>query len=496
MLISFENRIKSDPDVIHPYTYDSSNYQGFAEQLFIPEDYSELIKFVKSAYDSGKQITVSGAGTGIAGGRVPEGGAVISTEKFKDLFLLNSNSVRIGAAVTLNELDNFLKDHNLFLPPNPTEINASIGGNVSTNASGARTFKYGAIRNYVNRLKIILSNGDQLNIGRGEIFAENNILKLVSLEGNEYKIQLPNYIMPAVKNASGYYTGSNIDAIDLFIGSEGTLGIVTEIELTVQTKPENILGGIVFFDDNDNLFNFIVDLRDQSKILNKTDIELNNEITARLIEYFDKNSLILLRNKYPEIPESAIGAVWFEQEYSKQFEDILMDRWYDYINLHTQLGDETWFALTEKEHLKLKEFRHELPLQVYENLSNNSQRKVGLDTAVPDKDFRTLFNFYLDKFPQTGLDYVVFGHIGNSHLHANIFCKNDDEFKLAKEVYDEGIQVSLGLQGTVSAEHGIGKLKKPYLIKMYGAKAVEEMKNVKQVLDDKLILNIGTMFDL
>lgn len=487
---------KKDLDIIHPYTFDSSNFKGNAELLFIPDNYDELQKIVKDCYDQNIAMTISGAGTGITGARVPLGGAVISTEKFNSIELINDNTVRVGSAVTLSELDAFLEERNLFLPPNPTEWNASIGGNIATNASGARTFKYGSIRNFVIQINAVLPSGELIKVRRGEIFADNYLLNIRSESGRNINIDLPKYSMPKVKNASGYYTGARIDAIDLFIGSEGTLCIFTEIDLLVIARPENILGGIVFFDDNSKMIEFVTTLRDKSINNNKLDIKDNNELSARLIEFFDKESLSLLRQKYSEIPDESVAAVWIEQEYNSNFEELLLERWYEFISLYTDLSDSTWFAMTDKEHIKLKEFRHELPLQVYENLANNGQKKVGLDTAVPDDSFVRLFNFYLDEFPKLGLDYVIFGHIGNSHLHANIFCKNDDEYNLAKKMYDQVIDLTLQFNGTVSAEHGIGKLKKPYLEKMYGANAINEMRNLKRVFDDKLLLNIGTMFDM
>jgi D-lactate dehydrogenase (cytochrome) len=301
--------------------------------------------------------------------------------------------------------------------------------------------------------------------------------------------------MPHVKNASGYFAKEDMDAIDLLIGSEGTLCIFAEIELQVLPRPDSVLGGIVFFDDNSKLLDFVIEIRDKSRINNKISISENDGLSARLIEYFDKQSLNLLRPKYSEIPLNAIGAVWFEQEIDLKFEEKIINDWYEIIQKFTALSDDTWFAQNEKEHLKLREFRHELPLQVYENLTNNSQKKVGLDCAVPDSEFPLLFNYYLENFSQINLEYVVFGHIGNSHLHANIFCRNDDEYKIAREFYDRTIELALSLGGTVSAEHGIGKLKKPYLEKMYGKSAIDEMRVVKRVLDDKWILNKGTMFD-
>lgn len=488
-------KFKTDVDIIHPYTFDSSNLKGYADKLFLPENIEDLKTYLEYLYENDNPVTTSGAGTGITGGRVPQGGAVISTEKFKSISILSEGVVSAGAAVTLDELDIFLHEHNLFLPVNPTEINASIGGNAATNASGARTFKYGPIRDYITGIKVVLAGGDIITLKRGDVFANGFDLILNSDSGREFNLQIPTYKMPQVKNASGYFAKENMDAIDLLIGSEGTLCIFAEIELKVLPRPDSVLGGVVFFDDISKLLDFLIEIRDKSRINNKISVSENNGLSARLIEYFDKQSLNLLRPKYSEIPLNAVGAVWFEQEFDLKFEEKIINDWYEIIQKFSDLSDNTWFAQNDKEHLKLKEFRHELPLQVYENLTNNSQKKVGLDTAVPDSEFPLLFNYYLENFSKINLEYVVFGHIGNSHLHANIFCRNDDEYKIALEFYDRSIELALSLGGTVSAEHGIGKLKKPYLEKMYGKSAIDEMRAVKRVLDDKWILNKGTMFD-
>jgi len=480
--------IKYDSEVIYPYTYDSSNLRGSADLLLIPKSIDELSESLKYCFDNNIKVTISGAGTGITGARVPFGGAIISTERYKHIEISEDlNFVKCGSAVTLKELEDYLEQFNRFLPPNPTEYNASIGGNTATNASGARTFKYGAIRQYINSLTIVLMNGDILYLTRGQNFVNDNNATIISTNGNNYNFNIPNYQMPNIKNASGYYVRENMDVIDLFIGSEGTLGVFYEIVLKVLPRPEYILGGVIYFDDSNKLYEFVSNLRNLSR-------RDNSIINSRLIEYFDRKSLDLLKPKYNEIPDLAVGAIWFEQEYSNENEEILLESWYEFISNFTTLIDNTWFAMNSKEHERLKEFRHELPLQVYENLTNNSQKKVGLDTAVPDDKFNILFQHYLNKCPALSLEYVVFGHIGNSHLHANIFCKNDEEYTKAKIFYDETIELSLSLGGTVSAEHGIGKLKTDYLVKMYGDKSVESMRNLKRVLDSKYLLNVNTMF--
>jgi len=132
--------------------------------------------------------------------------------------------------IPLKIFKKLVENKNLFYPPDPTESSSFLGGNVATNASGARTFKYGSTRDYVRRLRIVLPTGNVLDIRRGEHFFNKNKIEL-TVEGLDIKLELPNYKMPNVeKNAAGYYIKENMDLIDLFIGSEGTLGVITEIE--------------------------------------------------------------------------------------------------------------------------------------------------------------------------------------------------------------------------------------------------------------------------
>ncbi|HRP01663.1 MAG TPA: FAD-binding oxidoreductase [Candidatus Kapabacteria bacterium] len=480
---------------IYPYTYDSSNLQGSADVVYIPESIEDLIDAIKLGFDEKYRIYFSGAGTGITGSRVPNGGIVISTEKLKNIIEFSNDYVIVEPGVTLSELNSFLETKGKFLPPNPTEMNASIGGNISTNASGSRTFKYGAIRNWVEEIEIILADGDIVRIKRSEFKATNNLLTFHTDNGLTYSFNTFDIGMPSVKNASGYFIKEDLDLIDLIIGSEGTLGAIKQIKLRVIDIPEKILGLVIFFDDSYHLRNFVEEVREHSQRNNLLDYRNIKEISARLIEYFDKSSLELLRSKYSQIPKKAVGGIWIEQEYSLSNEEQVLDSWNNIISKYTNYSENTWVALNDKEHQNLREFRHELPLQVYENLTQNSQKKVGLDTAVPDDKFPILFDYYLNAFSKLELKNVIFGHIGNSHLHANIFCQNEVEYRRALEVYEKVIDLSLQLNGTVSAEHGIGKLKKSYLIKMYGQQNIDKFKAIKAIFDPFNLLNVGAMFD-
>lgn len=126
----------------------------------------------------------------------------------------------------------------IFYPPDPTEWSCQIGGTVATNASGARSFKYGATREFVEELEVVLANGEILNLKRGENFAKDGFIELETVQGTRIRAKLPTYKQPDTrKNTSGYFSGKRVDAIDLFIGSEGTLGIVTKAKLKFYRNP-------------------------------------------------------------------------------------------------------------------------------------------------------------------------------------------------------------------------------------------------------------------
>ncbi len=251
---------KTQLDDLQNYLTDASNMQGgHAERLFIPESAEEIAAILREANDSKTPVTVSGARTGTVGGAIPFGGVVISLEELKKITIDKfAKTATVGAGVILADLQKAVEAEGLFYPPDPTEWSCQIGGTVATNASGARSFKYGATRNFVKRLKVVLASGDTVNIKRGTaISADGNLIEIETEQGNRIAVKVPTYERPDVrKNVSGYFNAQPLDAIDLFIGSEGTLGVITEIELSLMSKPEGFFSGIVFFAEEKDLLAF------------------------------------------------------------------------------------------------------------------------------------------------------------------------------------------------------------------------------------------------
>ncbi len=483
------------------YLTDASNLAGGrADKLFIPETREEISEILREANEKNISVTISGARTGTVGGAIPFGGFVISLEKFTKLEIdKDERKAIVGAGVLLTELQKQTDAEGLFYPPDPTEWSCQIGGTVATNASGARSFKYGATRDYVEGLKIVLPDGELLNLKRGEVFSDNGFLELETESGHKIRAKLPTYKQPDVrKNTSGYFSGGKVDAIDIFIGSEGTLGIITGIELKLLPKPEGFLSGIVFFKNEKDLLNLVKEAREksfQTRKIRNSNSKIQNRIDATVLEYFDEQALKFIHAKFPETPADMAGAIFFEQETTDESEDELFEKWNELLEKHNAETEQSWFAVNEQDLEKMREFRHALPVSVNEKIVKYKQRKVGTDMAVPDEKFASFLKFYKEKLDASGLEYVIFGHIGDNHLHANMIPKNDEEMTRARHLYGRFIAQAIMLGGTVSAEHGIGKLKSKYLYVMYGERFLNEMAELKKAFDRKGILGRGNMFD-
>src|SRR5579864_4246910 len=194
------------------YLDDASVFKGHADRVFVPVNESELLGIVGDASRDRIPVTISGAGTGVTGGRVAQGGWIISLEKFQRLEIEKGRAIA-GAGVSLDSIQTAAARSVQFYAPDPTERTASIGGNIATNASGSRSFRYGSTRRHVLGLRVVLMDGRVLQVKRGD-----------KVDFPVPQIPLPN----TTKNTAGYLLSPGMEWVDLFTGSEGTLGIVIE----------------------------------------------------------------------------------------------------------------------------------------------------------------------------------------------------------------------------------------------------------------------------
>jgi len=345
----------------------------------------------------------------------------------------------------------------------------------------------------INAVRKALGQGELLNLERGQNFANGNRLVLVINNGLKYEFRIPNVKSLPTKNTAGYFCRENMDLIDLFIGSEGTLGVITKLKLKLLQAPTSALSAVVFFNTEEDGLNFIEDSRNKSYNTRKTNFI--NSIDALALEFFDKLALDFLREDYANIPINANSAVWFEQEIDEASSSQITDLWIELIEKHNGDLANSWIAMNEKDKAKFIEFRHRISAKVNEYISLKNFRKLGTDFAVPDSRLKKFYYQIKDDVHKAGLDYVIYGHFGNSHIHLNMLPKNAEEFEAAKKLYSSMCLSAIKSGGTFAAEHGVGKNKKALLYEMYDEKVMNEMWEIKKTLDPNLILGSGNIFN-
>ncbi len=449
------------------YLEDASGFRGQAERLCVPTDEAAVSAVLREASEDGIPVTIAGAGTGLTGGRVAQGGWVLSTEKLRRLEI-HSGYCRAGAGVTLADLHAAAAQAGQFFPPDPTETSASVGGIIACNASGSRSFRYGATRRWVMALRVVLANGELLEVRQGQ----------------PVTFPLTPVRPPSVaKHTAGYKLTPGLEWTDLFAGSEGTLGVITEAELQLLPQPACLLTGVAFLPDDAATVRAVDAWRGVAGL--------------RMLEYFDGPSLEVLRDRYPEIPAGSGGALLFEQEVaSSEAAEHETDLWVDRLTEASADVESSWFAASAADRERFRRFRHALPELVNDRVRRNGFTKLGSDYAVPAASNAEMLTCYRTRLEQAFPGrYVIFGHIGDAHLHVNILPDSEATFEGGRQLLVEFARRAVALGGTVSAEHGLGKRKKALLEIQYTPQEIDAMRRVKLHLDPQCLLGRGTLFD-
>ncbi|MCD4707995.1 MAG: FAD-binding oxidoreductase [Candidatus Sabulitectum sp.] len=441
---------------------------GSCQSAAWPENTTEATEYMKECFEDRVPLTISGARTGIAGGAVPIGGAVLSTDLLKGILPTSrENIIRVQAGETLDSVQEYCKTEKpcLFYPPDPTETTASIGGTVATDASGADSYKFGSTRKWIDRLKILLPSGTALTIKRGNYQFSSGKLRHPSLG----LITLPKLEKPQpVKNAAGFHIAPNMDLIDLFIGSEGKLGLILEADLVLARKPYAIASFAVFCNEN-QFWKLRSDL-------------INASLSLRELEAMADPSLSFLsRNTGKTFPGRGNWVLLTSIDVASEEElDTALEALEMLLEEHGISPDNTWGGFDEIERKRLKEFRHLLPETVNRvisgfSLKNSRIHKISTDTAVPPEQLMEYYETMRSVLENSEVEHVVFGHSGQGHLHANLIPNDNSQLEKAELAVEQIAAEAVKLGGTVSAEHGTGKLKVPLLRLMYSQKELDDM---------------------
>ncbi len=519
-----------DPAVVAAYLEDASGAApGRAAGVVRVESESDASALLASTLASGESILCQAARTSLTAGAIPRGEIVLSVERMRAIGRIEPSPgggrVIVEPGVRLDELRRALALHDLYYPPVPTYEQAMVGGTVSTNAGGAATFKYGVTRSWVRELRVVLWNGDVLELERGQELARpGDALGVRLSDGTEVRVPVPRYRLPAIKKISaGYHAADPLDLVDLFVGSEGTLGLITSITLDLVPAPPALVTVGVFVPDLGRAIELAAELRSAALSARASGDRLGPDV--RSIEVVDGGGLAIVRASGDArrlrvaVPEQARAFVLLEVElpepsteqaaqaallaaYDGTAGDTPLSRLVGILGRHAPVDDVT-FALPGDEVRQgaLRELREAVPRRAGELLAERKRgspgvRKVGGDLVVPFPHVAEIVRIYQAGFETRGLSYAIWGHLSDGNLHPNALVRDERDVAAAIEALDEFAEAALRLGGAPLSEHGVGRdpLKQRLLLRFLGAAALDEMRAIKRALDPRSRFAPGVLF--
>ena len=494
------------------YLRDESRRVGRADRIAFPRTETEVLAALAEAREQRRPITTQGARTGVTGGAVPEGGMILNLAHM-DPIAVEGETLRVQPGATLAAIRAAVPPH-LYFAPDPTETSASIGGMISCNSSGALSFLHGPTRNHILGLRVALLNGEVLDLRRGRDKAQGLRFRLGSVAG-----ELPPLRRPAVKNAAGYFVDPDMDLVDLFVGAEGTLGVVTEATLRLLPAPGAVWGLMAFLPSTAAVVGFVDALRggqgtegrgtrDKGRGPRGEGRGTRSGAALAALEYFDARCLGFLREHADELASKGIaipalpdGAACVYAEWHALDADAAESAVLAAAERLPEFGaDPDTCVLADNPHdlEKLKLFRHAVPEMV--NSAIDERRKIhpglvklGTDMSVPDARLADVLALYEKDLAASGLEYLIFGHIGANHLHVNILPRHPADYDAGRALYARWAAQVIAWGGSISAEHGIGKLKRDLFRQMAGDAALAQMRDLKKLFDPDGLLNPGTL---
>jgi FAD/FMN-containing dehydrogenase len=450
--------LSSDRAVRQAYEADASGLHLVPDLVARPSSIEEVIDVVQQAATDRTPITCAGAQTSTTAASITDNGILLSLRSLDRISAVDEKerTIRVGAGALVGDIKRIAAASQLLFAPDPTsEEESTIGGAIACNASGARTFKYGATRKHVQGLKVVLANGELAEFRR------------TNLE----------------KNTVGYAFAH--DPIDWFIGSEGTLGIIVEAELMLLPLPTHVLGLAVFFGAEAEALRFVIETRE------------SRTVDPRCIEYFDELAIEIARASATGaiLPGGAAAMVYVEQETTDDLDSIL-GRWVDLIEPFDS-GFEPLVFDGEARLREARRIRHSIPSTMNERGGGYREaggRKVSTDWAVPYHRLAEAIQVARALASERGIDQpVIYGHAGNGHPHQNFIARSSGELSTIEEVVEQTLRQVLVLGGTVAAEHGIGKIKRKWLPLQMNPLQIAMMTAVKKELDPLGILAPGNI---
>lgn len=503
--------VSSSPSVLRHFSTDASILQMTPMAVVYPRGESDVRKVARFAWQLAERgrvlpITARGAGTDQGGAALGEGIILAFPAHMNRILVLDNKTgaVSVEPGINYGKLQQTLQTHGRFLPPFPASFEYStIGGAIANNASGEKSVKYGSTRNYVKTLRVVLANGEVIETGRISKRELNKKLGLATFEGEVYRgidalYEEHSDVIAAsgkniTKNAAGYAMrdvkrkDGSIDLTPLFIGSQGTLGIVTEAVLSTESDNPEATLFVGFFDDLQHMTKAVSELRDLPD--KPSAIEIVDEQLLKLVNQLNPNQL---KDVVPHPIPKAVLLVELEGSGSRSLKRSTKKASKILEQYATDFRAETDAA----EQDKLWRIRHASAAVIGHAESNVRSLPFIEDGAVPVDKLDAYITGIYHLFRKFQLHVAVWGHAGDGHLHVQPFMdlsQIGDRQKLFK-LMDEYYALVIHLGGTTTGEHGDGRIRAPYLPYVYGAEMYDVMKKAKEIFDPHGILNPGVKF--
>ena len=447
-IVSPDQVLTEKADLI-PYGFDgTADLRQLPGAVVFPSNTSEVSKCIREAAHQKIPVVTRGSGTGLSGGSVPmEGSLVLCLVRLDQILAIDPANLTICVqpGVITKDIDEAASQHGLFYPPDPGSMKIStIGGNVAENSGGLRGLKYGVTRDYVMAMEVVLPNGEVTRLGSA-----------------------------CVKDVAGY------SLKDLFIGSEGTLGVLAEVTLKLLPRPAARKTLLAVFDSMEEA------ARSVSKIIASQIIpctlEFIDQVTLRCVEDYCQIGL----------PTEAAAVLLMEsdghpaavEDEASAMETICREQGATDVKTARSTAEATRLATARR--------------QAFSALARVRPTTILEDVTVPRNRLAEMVSFINETAKKHGLRVGTFGHMGDGNLHPTFLTDEKDTAEMEKvhHALSEMVDKTIELGGTITGEHGVGLAKKDYLPRQFDANGMELLRTVKQALDPDFLLNPGKIFD-
>lgn len=443
-----EKYVKSSTAQLLAYSYDATaNFQRLPELVISPQSTEEIAEVLKICNNYNVPIIPRGSGTNLAAGTVPyDGGVVILFNRMNQILNFDKENLTITVqpGIISENLCQFVEAHGLFYPPDPSSMKIStIGGNVSENSGGLRGLKYGVTKDYVKGLQVVLPNGDILETG-GKL----------------------------AKDVAGY------DLTSLFVGAEGTLGVVTAITLKLIPLPSYKMTSIAYFQS----------LEDAARTVSNI---IASKIIPVTLEFLDKKTIIAVE-QFMKIGLSTDVEAMLLLEQDGEKHQVEQDI-HEMVRIAKEHGALfTQIAQDEQEAEQIKTARR----VALSALAKLKPTVILEDATVPRSELAKMVKKINDISEKHRVNIATFGHAGDGNLHPTCLTdlRDEEEMHRVEVAFEEIFEAALELGGTITGEHGVGEMKAPYLEWKIGSVGIAVMKNIKQAFDPNNIMNPGKLF--